>query len=245
MARASPSCRAALHLSYRGDHLDAGLLAAQLPDPRPGICRRSTAPIPKLPRLYARGSWRLPGALPLDLWLRLRGHGFAAATTCKAGASMPRRRSGSTTKAPGYFVRPAVALEATQYRLRDTLASVDDRSPTARCRSRASMAACCSSADSGSRGQRRMTLEPRLMYLYAPYRDQDNLPVFDTAEPDLNWVELFRTNRYVGLDRISDANQVSAPASPRAVQQQQRHALPVHHDRTDLLLPHAARAPAG
>jgi LPS-assembly protein len=47
------------------------------------------------------------------------------------------------------------------------------------------------------------------MYLYAPYRDQSDLPVFDTAEPDLNWIELFRTNRYVGLDRISDANQVS------------------------------------
>ncbi len=33
--------------------------------------------------------------------------------------------------------------------------------------------------------------------------------MFDTDEPDLNWIELFRTNRYVGLDRISDANQVS------------------------------------
>jgi LPS-assembly protein len=48
------------------------------------------------------------------------------------------------------------------------------------------------------------------MYLYVPYRDQSQLPVFDTAEPDLNWIELFRSNRYVGLDRISDANQVSA-----------------------------------
>ncbi len=31
------------------------------------------------------------------------------------------------------------------------------------------------------------------MYLYAPYRNQSNLPLFDTAEPDLNWIELFRT----------------------------------------------------
>ena len=35
------------------------------------------------------------------------------------------------------------------------------------------------------------------------------MPLFDTDEPDLNWIELFRTNRYAGLDRISDANQIS------------------------------------
>ncbi len=48
-----------------------------------------------------------------------------------------------------------------------------------------------------------------MLYLYVPYRDQDELPVFDTALPDLNPVELFRTNRYVGADRVSDANQVA------------------------------------
>ena len=36
---------------------------------------------------------------------------------------------------------------------------------------------------SGSRGQRLQTLEPRFMYLYVPYRNQDDLPVFDTAPP--------------------------------------------------------------
>ncbi len=30
--------------------------------------------------------------------------------------------------------------------------------------------------------------------------------------PDLNLVELFRTNRYVGDDRIGDANQVALRA---------------------------------
>jgi LPS-assembly protein len=54
-----------------------------------------------------------------------------------------------------------------------------------------------------------VTLEPRLMYTYIPYRDQDDLPLFDTAEPDPNLIELFRPNRYVGLDRIGDANAVT------------------------------------
>ncbi len=69
--------------------------------------------------------------------------------------------------------------------------------------------------DSGSHGQRRLTLEPRLLYLHVPYRNQDNLPLFDTGVPDLNLVELFRTNRYVGADRVSDANQMSLGVTSR------------------------------
>ena len=53
------------------------------------------------------------------------------------------------------------------------------------------------------------------MYLYVPYRDQDDLPVFDTGLPDLNLVQLFRTNRYVGADRVGDANQVSLGVTSR------------------------------
>lgn len=68
---------------------------------------------------------------------------------------------------------------------------------------------------SGSRGQRLQTFEPRFMYLYVPYRNQDQLPVFDTAEADLNLVQLFRTNRYVGADRLSNANQVTVGVTSR------------------------------
>jgi LPS-assembly protein len=53
------------------------------------------------------------------------------------------------------------------------------------------------------------TIEPRFMYLYVPYRNQDDLPVFDTTLADLNLVQLFRTNRYVGADRLGDANQLA------------------------------------
>ena len=67
----------------------------------------------------------------------------------------------------------------------------------------------------GSKGQRLQTIEPRVMYLYVPYRDQDDLPIFDTALPDLNLVELFRTNRYVGADRVGDANQLNVGVTSR------------------------------
>ncbi len=45
--------------------------------------------------------------------------------------------------------------------------------------------------------------------------NQDDLPVFDTAIPDLNLVQLFRTNRYVGADRVGDANQLSVGVTTR------------------------------
>jgi LPS-assembly protein len=67
----------------------------------------------------------------------------------------------------------------------------------------------------GSAGQRLQTLEPRVLYLYVPYRDQDEIPVFDTGLPDLNMVQLFRTNRYVGADRVSDANQLAVGVTSR------------------------------
>jgi LPS-assembly protein len=68
---------------------------------------------------------------------------------------------------------------------------------------------------SGSKQQRVQTFEPRFMYLYVPYRNQDDLPLFDTDPADLNLVQLFRTNRYVGADRLSNANQVSIGVTSR------------------------------
>jgi LPS-assembly protein len=107
----------------------------------------------------------------------------------------------------GIFVEPAASFRYTGYRLDDDTA-IDD-SP--------SRSAPIFSVDSGviferlsgSKQQRLHTIEPRLLYLYVPYRDQSDLPNFDTGVADLNLVQLFRTNRYVGADRLADANQLS------------------------------------
>ncbi|ROH92054.1 LPS-assembly protein LptD [Stagnimonas aquatica] len=71
------------------------------------------------------------------------------------------------------------------------------------------------SADAGLRfykfdnGGGLQLLEPRLFYLYVPYREQDTLPVFDTGETDYDVPRLFARNRFSGLDRIADANQLT------------------------------------
>jgi LPS-assembly protein len=115
---------------------------------------------------------------------------------------------------PGYFVRPSVGFRATQYQLSNTVPG----EPTTPSRT-LPIASLDTGLElehaAGSRDQRTVTLEPRAMYLYVPYRDQSQLPVFDTAVPDLDPVELFRTNRYVGTDRIGDANQVSLGLTTR------------------------------
>ena len=54
------------------------------------------------------------------------------------------------------------------------------------------------------------TLEPRLFYVYIPYKDQSALPNFDTGLADLNMQTLFSENQYNGQDRINDANQLTA-----------------------------------
>jgi LPS-assembly protein len=59
------------------------------------------------------------------------------------------------------------------------------------------------------------TLEPRAFYTYIPYRNQNNLPVFDTALDDFNFSQLFTENRYVGNDRVGDANQLTLALTSR------------------------------
>ncbi|KAF1713443.1 LPS-assembly protein LptD [Pseudoxanthomonas sangjuensis] len=67
------------------------------------------------------------------------------------------------------------------------------------------------------------TLEPRLFYLNAPYREQDGLPVFDTRAFTFSWGQLFRDNRYTGPDRQTDANQLTLALSSRLLRQADGH----------------------
>jgi LPS-assembly protein len=59
------------------------------------------------------------------------------------------------------------------------------------------------------------TLEPRAFYVYIPFRNQNTLPVFDTALDDFSFSQLFLENRYVGHDRVGDANQLTLAVTSR------------------------------
>ncbi|MBI5919305.1 MAG: LPS-assembly protein LptD [Nitrosomonadales bacterium] len=62
------------------------------------------------------------------------------------------------------------------------------------------------------------TLEPRLYYVYIPYRNQNSLPVFDTAQADFNFAQIFTENRFFGSDRIGDANQATLALTSRMIE---------------------------
>lgn len=113
---------------------------------------------------------------------------------------------GWTSRNSWYFLEPELQYALTDYRLEDNPGgdSISRDVPTA-------------SLDSGlvferlagSRGQWIQTLEPRLFFLYTPYVDQDDIPNFDTSLASSTYNNLFRSNRFVGADRIGDAKQVT------------------------------------
>ena len=59
------------------------------------------------------------------------------------------------------------------------------------------------------------TLEPRLFYAYTPYRQQDHLPVYDSALKDFNLTSIFSSNPFTGSDRISNNNTLTAGLTSR------------------------------
>lgn len=116
----------------------------------------------------------------------------------------------------GLHIEPAAALTYTAYSLNDTAPGADDR-PT--------RTAPVFSIDARSVFERGrpgsgwlQTLEPRLQYIYIPFREQSDLPVFDTIEPDFNMVQLFRTNRFLGHDRLADTSQVNLGVTSRVLE---------------------------
>ncbi|HFD7737441.1 TPA: LPS assembly protein LptD [Serratia marcescens] len=59
------------------------------------------------------------------------------------------------------------------------------------------------------------TLEPRVQYLYVPYRDQSNIYTYDTTLLQTDYSGLFRDRTYSGLDRIASQNRVSTGLTTR------------------------------
>ena len=112
----------------------------------------------------------------------------------------------------GYFIRPGARLTHTEYDLnrRDGLDDKPSRSlPSAH-------------IDAGLIFEKNLklaehiqTLEPRLYYLHTPFRDQDDIPLFDTDEYEFGYEQLFRDDRFSGNDRIGDADRLSIGVTTR------------------------------
>jgi len=92
------------------------------------------------------------------------------------------------------YLAANAAWRATSYSLTDADPGVDE-SPLRTVPTFSLDSGLVLERKAGARGNRLQTLEPRALFLYVPYRDQDELPVFVSGLPDLYLVQLFRTNR--------------------------------------------------
>ncbi len=120
---------------------------------------------------------------------------------------------------PGWYVIPRVGVNVTYYTLSDpTPASVLPNS--------ISRTLPIFSVDSGMTFERPsnwfgrdyvQTLEPRLFYLNIPYKNQSDIPVFDTGLADFNFAQIFADNQFSGWDRVNNANQVTTALASRLI----------------------------
>lgn len=122
----------------------------------------------------------------------------------------------------GWFVVPKGRLLGTWYQLddleRDSSGHYTDKSPSRFIPTFSLDSGLVFERDSTWFGRDAFqTFEPRIFYAYAPYRDQSDIPVFDTTIADLNFTTLFSENIFSGYDRVSEANQLSIVMSTRYI----------------------------
>lgn len=117
-------------------------------------------------------------------------------------------------QAPWGYVQPAMQLHLRQYRFDQPQGGL----------SQAGFALPTFSIDSGLFldrdttlfGRRfQQTLEPRLVYVRTPYRDQSMLPNYDSAAYDFTLASIFSPNPYGGHDRIADVHALTLGATSR------------------------------
>ncbi len=119
-----------------------------------------------------------------------------------------------------WFVRPELGVRYTAYDLPQPVATGDSTHPT--------RTTPIFDLDAGLIFERDVhlfgrdytqTLEPRIYYLYVPYRNQNDLPLFDTQPLTFDFWQLFTTNTYSGADRQMNANDLSLALTTRFLDQ--------------------------
>jgi len=173
-------------------------------------------PYHRLPQLnFAVGYNNLGGALDAALPAEYVQFSHVTMTEGWRASMMPTLTA--PLLAPGYFLTPKVGVRQANYGLTRVAPGSESQEytvPFASLDTGLVFERPTSSFGAGST----QTLEPRLFYVYAPYRNQDAIPIFDTTLADYNYAQLFTENRFVGGDRFGDANQLTAAITSRILQ---------------------------
>lgn len=125
---------------------------------------------------------------------------------------------------PGWFVTPKVMFNAAQYQM-------EPSTNTAGASNTLTRSVPTVSLDAGMTFEREaptvsrlfgvnylQTLEPRLFYVYTPFRDQRLFPLFDTVQSDFGYGQIFSENPFTGYDRIADNNKLTGGVTTRLIE---------------------------
>ncbi|GAB1233170.1 LPS-assembly protein LptD [Ferrigenium sp. UT4] len=118
---------------------------------------------------------------------------------------------------PGYFLTPKLEVHYTDYALgKNNVSAQSDHSRTVPIFSLDS-GLILERNDALSGGDFTQTLEPRAYYVRIPYRNQAQLPNFDSAEAPFTFGQMFTENRFLGNDRVGDANMGTLALTSRII----------------------------
>jgi len=180
------------------------------------------APYERSPQLGLRASGRARGAWEYAAEAEYNRFGLPG----NDGASDPRVRGervhllasiAHPWRDGGWWLVPRLTLNSATYRHDD---------PASGLRTRGTRSIPTFSVDTGLELERsteafgralRQTLEPRLLYVNTPFRAQSQLPNYDAAAKDFNFVSIYSDNSFSGIDRVADAHQLTAGLTTRLV----------------------------
>jgi LPS-assembly protein len=116
---------------------------------------------------------------------------------------------------PGWSLIPKVSFNAASYSLDDG-AGTTSTSPSRLIPTLSLDSAWVFERETRFFGRAmRQTLEPRLLYVNTPFKAQTGLPNFDASAKDFNFDSIFTENAFTGVDRVSDAHQITAGVTTR------------------------------
>ena len=184
--------------------------------------RPATAPYKKLPQVLLRATQR--DVLGLDLGVKASYTEFSHRDT----STNPNKAAGQRyTFFPNVskpiensfgFITPKFGLHHTGYMLNRSTANIPNKN--------ISRTIPIMSLDSGLTATREtkifgeefnQTIEPRLFYVYVPYKNQSHMPTFDSGIQGFSFGRIFSENKYSGNDRINDANRVTMSLTSRLI----------------------------
>ena len=176
-------------------------------------------PYQRSPQLGARWDAELPRQV--DLGLELEYNRFdlprdASPETLPTGSRVHALgHVGWSVGNAGWWFKPRLSFNAASYQI-DQLPGTG--------RNSASRVVPTFSIDQGWVFERKadyfglalqQTLEPRLLYVNTPHRDQSGLPNFDAAAKDFNFDSIYTANAFSGVDRVSDEHQITLGVTSR------------------------------